>query len=96
MKRSFMTMLAGVALASCLAAVPARAEVVVEVFPPAAFIATATPVYFEGHAAYWWGNRWYYRDGAAWRFYHDEPGYLRDWRGHHPFVRRYYERRWHR
>jgi hypothetical protein len=96
MKRSFLTFLTGLAVASCLASTPARAEVVVEVFPPAAYIATAAPVYFEGHAAYWWGNRWYYREGPSWRYYHAEPPFLRDWRGHHEVARRYYERRWRR
>jgi hypothetical protein len=35
-------------------------------YPPDAYIATTEPVYFEGHAAYWYGGRWFYRDGARW------------------------------
>jgi hypothetical protein len=31
-------------------------------YPPADYIATVEPVYFEGHAAYWYGNRWYHYD----------------------------------
>ena len=91
-------------LAGCLFATPARAQINVEVeFPPADFIATTTPVYFEGRAAYWYNGRWYYRDGRGWGFYRDEPVFLRDWRGHHEPERRYYEGRrdqgrrdWHR
>src|ERR1700722_11603847 len=49
--------------------------------PPPEYIATTEPVYYEGRAAYWYGNRWYSRDGGAWNYYHGEPGYLRDWRG---------------
>jgi hypothetical protein len=92
--RSFVTMLTGVVVASCLGSAPARAGVVVvEVFPPAAYIATAAPVYFEGRPAYWYGNRWYYRDGGAWRYYHDEPRFLHDYRYHHEFARHFYEHR---
>ena len=90
MKRTLLTAL-GVAIALCLLSTPAQAGVRIEIFPPAAFIATSTPVYFEGHAAYWYGDRWYYRDGRDWRYYHEEPHYLHDWRGHHEFERHYYE-----
>ena len=31
-------------------------------YPPDAYIATTDPVYFEGHASYWYGGRWYYRE----------------------------------
>ena len=42
--------------------------------PPDEFVATSTPVYYEGHAAYWWGNYWYYRDEhGLWRHYDREP-----------------------
>jgi hypothetical protein len=95
MKRSFLTLLTGVVVASSLASAPARAGVVIEIFPHAAFIATATPVYFEGHAAYWYGNRWCYRDGRAWRAYREEPRYLREYRGRREPERHFYEhRRW--
>jgi hypothetical protein len=70
---------------------PARSsaqEVVVA--PPAEYLATAEPVYYEGHPAYWYGNRWYYRNGAAWGYYHDEPGFLRDYRGRPGFGARYH------
>jgi hypothetical protein len=49
-------------------------EVVVE--PPAAFIATAAPEYFEGRPVYWYNNYWYYRDHGRWTYYRSEPGFL--------------------
>jgi hypothetical protein len=63
-------------------------------YPPASYIATATPVYYEGYPSYWYGGRWYRREGASWRAYHDEPGYLRDSRTHAavPVVRQSYGR----
>ncbi len=96
MKRALVTMvktaLCAGAIISCLLSPPARAQVEVEVAPPPEIIATTRPVYFEGHAAYWYGNRWYYRDGGNWRFYHEEPGYLRGYRGHYQPVRVFYGR----
>jgi len=69
-----------------------RAEAQIMVYPPAEWLATSTPVYYEGRPAYWWGNRWYYRNGAGWGYYHDEPGYLRDYRGRPGWGgRRFYE-----
>ena len=56
------------------------AEVVVE--PPAAFIATAAPEYFENRPVYWYNNYWYYRDHGRWTYYRTEPGWLRDRRAH--------------
>ncbi len=74
-----------------LASSTALAQIQVEIFPPAAFIATSAPVYFEGHATYWWGNQWYYRDGRNWRAYREEPAYLHEYRGHHVATRQHYE-----
>jgi len=46
-------------------------------YPPDAYIATTEPYYFEGHAAYWYGGRWNYRDGAGrWNHYDHEPAGL--------------------
>jgi len=42
-------------------------------YPPDAYIATTEPVYFEGHASYWYGGRWYYREARSWRHYDREP-----------------------
>ncbi len=77
-------------LAACAMTGSARAQVYVG--PPPEYIATVAPVYFEGRAAYWYGNRWYYRDGGAWRWYDNEPGYLRDWRVRRAPVRQFYGR----
>lgn len=85
-------------IAVCLAlvsgglySVPAAAQVIVmDEGPPPDFIATTQPVYFEGRAAYWWNNRWWFRDGPRWGWYHEEPAFLRDHRDHHEPVRAYY------
>jgi hypothetical protein len=92
MNRRLVTTLAGAVVASCLASTPARAGVEIQIFPPSWFIATARPVYYEGHASYWYGNRWHYRDGGRWRSYNDEPRYLREYRGRREPERHYYER----
>ena len=94
MTRVWMNTLRG-ALCACalgtgLAAGDARAQVEIVVGPPADILATTAPVYFEGRPAYWWGGRWYYRDGPGWRFYGAEPGYLHEWRGRHEVYRHHY------
>jgi hypothetical protein len=49
--------------------------------PPDGYIATAEPVYYNGIANYWYGDRWYYRNGRSWASYGGgEPVYLRDYR----------------
>lgn len=48
---------------------------------PATVEVTGAPVvvdtypaeYYDGHRVYYYGDRWYYRDGAAWRYYRQEP-----------------------
>ena len=62
-----------------------------EDYPPDAYIATTDPVYFDGHAAYWYGNRWYYRDGARWSHYDREPAGLYQRRMQGSARRRTYE-----
>jgi hypothetical protein len=69
------------AVSAALAATPAQAQIEVRVGPPAWYIATTRPTYYEGHASYWYGNRWHYREGNRWRAYREEPRYLRDRRG---------------
>jgi hypothetical protein len=60
-------------------------------YPPPEVVATLTPVYYEGHAAYWWHNQWHYRDGrGAWGRYQAEPRVLHDQRYGHGFDRHYY------
>jgi hypothetical protein len=60
-------------------------------YPPDAYIATTEPVYFEGHASYWYGGRWYYRDGGRWGHYDREPPALYQRRSAAPPMRRSYE-----
>jgi hypothetical protein len=79
------------AFAICFAATPAEAQYAP---PPPEVIATLVPVYHEGHAAYWYNGYWHYRDGhGAWAYYHEEPAFLRDWRGHHANEWHHYGRR---
>jgi hypothetical protein len=61
--------------------------------PPPTYVATVEPVYYEGHAAYWFANHWYWRDPHGWHWYASEPGFLRDRRSHGPPPRHHYERR---
>jgi hypothetical protein len=59
--------------------------------PPPEFVATAEPFYYEGHAAYWYDNHWYYHDAhGAWAYYHDEPRALADRRRAAPPARHTY------
>ena len=60
----------------------ARAQVVITFAPPAAYIATSQPEYFEGRPVYWYNNNWYFRDHGRWSYYRREPVYLRDRRAH--------------
>jgi hypothetical protein len=77
--------------AICLSGPPAAAQVQP---PPVEVIATLVPVYHEGHATYWYNGYWHYRDThGAWAYYHEEPVFLRDWRGHHPAEWHHYGRR---
>ena len=82
MTRSIVTMLRGAVCAGVitagLAAAPALAQLEVRVSPPAWFIATNQPEYYEGHASYWYGNRWHYREGRTWHTYREEPSVLRE------------------
>lgn len=52
-------------------------------YPPAAYVSTAEPVYYEGRPVYWYHDRWYYRDGGGWRHYRSEPVVLRQHRVAH-------------
>jgi hypothetical protein len=60
--------------------------------PPPEVVATMEPVYFEGHAAYWYGNHWYYRDErGGWNHYDHEPPGLAERRAQRPPERRSWE-----
>jgi hypothetical protein len=74
---------------------PASAQVQVVIEPPAAYIATAEPEYFESRPVYYYNNYWYYRDHGHWRYYRNEPYYLRERRAHWG-ERRWGEHRWER
>jgi hypothetical protein len=57
--------------------------------PPPEYVATTEPVYYEGHAAYWYGNHWSWRDEhGAWNHYDHEPPALAARRGQAAPVRR--------
>jgi hypothetical protein len=61
-----------------------------EAAPPAEFVASFTPEYFEGRPVYYYRNMWYYRDGNRWSYYRSEPAYLRDRRSHWEHERSHY------
>jgi len=73
----------GVVAGLSLTAPPEASAQEVVVYPGDAYIATAQPVYYNGSAHYWYRDRWYYRDGRSWAWYHGgEPAYLHDYRFH--------------
>jgi hypothetical protein len=81
---------AGALAAVALVAAPADAQWVA---PPQEYIATTEPVYYEGHAAYWYGGRWSWRDEhGTWNHWDREPAFLADRRAHFAPVRRSWER----
>jgi len=90
--RALASVLPAFALAAvCLLSSPGAAQYV---SPPVEVVATLVPVYHEGHACYWYRGYWHYRDPrGAWAYYHDEPVFLRDWRGHHAAEWHHYGRR---
>jgi len=92
MNRSFVTILTSVVVASCLASTSATAGIHIQISPPAAFIATTSPVYYEGHAAYWYGGSWQYRDGGRWQRYQTEPRSLHERRTRQEPQRHFYGR----
>jgi hypothetical protein len=63
--------------------------------PPAVYITTASPYYYEGHAVYWYNNRWGWREphGGGWHWYEHEPQALHEHRVHAPPARYHYEHR---
>jgi hypothetical protein len=70
----------GTLAAICLLSGPAAAQWAP---PPPEFVATTEPVYYEGHAAYWYVDHWVWRDEhGAWQRYDHEPAFLADRRAH--------------
>ena len=93
-KALFSTVLAaGVTAAICLTPSTASAQEVWVGGVPSVYIASREPVYWNGRPHYWYNGYWMYREGAAWRYYRNEPGYFRDWRGRYPNGRWGYWRR---
>jgi len=78
-------------VAACLSATPAQAQVEIQIRPPSWFIATSRPVYYDGHASYWYGNQWHYRQGRTWHTYREEPRRLREHRSQRRDHRYYYD-----
>jgi hypothetical protein len=62
-------------------------------YPPDSFVAVGQPVYYEGHASYFYNGRWVYRDaGGRWNAYRSEPAFLAQRRAAVSAPRRTYER----
>jgi len=72
---------------------PGEARAQEDSAPPAAYIATTTPEFFEGRPVYYWNNYWYYRDGPRWNVYRDEPLTLRGLRANWSYRPRYHYHR---
>jgi hypothetical protein len=88
MNRTIATLSKGLAVVSALGALCAITLVTAPADaqwapPPPEYIATTEPVYYEGHAAYWYGNHWFWRDErGGWNHYEAEPAFLADRRAH--------------
>ena len=64
-------------------------------FPPATYVATVEPVYYQGAPMYWYNNYWYWRDAhAQWHYYQREPQFLHERRMHAPPARYVHEQRY--
>ncbi len=48
--------------------------------PPPEYVATTQPVYYEGRAAYYYGNTWRYHENGRWNAYRGDPEGLRQYR----------------
>jgi hypothetical protein len=91
--RTFWT--AALLAVSCVEGGPAAGQVgfSLQVGPPTPeFIATTSPVYFEGHPTYWYNGYWHWRDPRGqWQFYRQEPPALASRRVQRPPRRVFYE-----
>ncbi len=79
---------------SCYARVVSTGYGYSDSYPPDAYIATATPYYYEGYPTYWYGGQWYRREPRGWHVYRTEPLYLQQLRvrGPAPVYRQSYGR----
>jgi hypothetical protein len=97
MNRIIATLSKGLVMVSALGALAAVSLLVAPAQaqwapPPPEYVASTEPVYYEGHAAYWYGGHWNWRDPrGAWNHYDQEPPGLADRRSHSPPVRRSWE-----
>lgn len=83
--------MAAVATAGCGVQMEASSPgVAVNSYPSDGYVATTEPVYYEGHATYWYGGSWQYRDGNRWNHYDREPPALQQRRMQAAPVRRSY------
>ena len=89
MRRNIASLSKGFAVVYALGALAAVSPAAAQwAPPPPEWIATTEPVYFEGHAAYWYNNHWVWRDEhGAWGHYDHEPAFLADRRAHFAPVR---------
>ena len=78
----FPALVAGAISFAAPTAADAQISVSIGAYPPAAYIATSQPEYFEGRPVYYYNNSWYYRDHGRWSYYRAEPRYLQERRSH--------------
>jgi hypothetical protein len=79
-KGLFVVVAAGALASVALVARSAQADEWVP--PPAEVVVSSEPVWYEGHAHYWYGNHWYWRDEhGGWQHYDHEPAYFAGRRG---------------
>ena len=68
----------GVMVWGTTAAAGCAAEIEAEpaYYPPPGYLASTAPVYYEGRPAWFYNDRWYFRNGPGWSYYRSEPRYL--------------------
>jgi hypothetical protein len=72
--RRSLAIAAACALTGCYAEATTGADV--EFVPPVANVEVYPHEYYDGHVVYLVNDRWYYRDGPHWVYYHREPPVL--------------------
>jgi hypothetical protein len=79
MNRTYARIAGLAAIASLVLTTSCYGEVDAEpaYYPPPSYVATSDPVFYDGHAVYWYGGHWAYRDGGGrWNYYRHEPAFL--------------------
>ncbi len=64
------------AVAGCYASAEPPAVGYAEVTSAPVDIETYPSVVYEGQPVYFYGDRWWHRDGGSWTYYRDEPAEL--------------------